>query len=463
MSTEAKKLTRRGFLKLSSLVAAGAAMTACQPSQAPQAPAEATTAPAGAAEAPKAEAGPVTLDYWFCWSGIYQEKQRKILDTFEQEFEGKIKVADLTVPSNIRDKMLTAVAANAAPDAAACFGDIVTLAAKGAFMAIDEYVKASSVIKLDALYQPRVAACKWRDKMFGFPYNCSAELLLWNSDVLNEVGVDPTKQIETWDELTQISKELVKYDENGNLSRAAYTNWFPRHSATWFWINGGDAYDSTNDKITIDQPQNVEGLQTLIDYAWNVYGDVAKADDFNAGAGSEAQGPFCVGAMAVTYAGDWDPSTYHSWCPSIKMWPQLFPKAAKGTELVAAGAGDFQAILRGAPHPDQAYQFIEWMVMKGNKMWTEAGVDTNCVVADAGIVRSDWPEIFGDKAAEVSKWWAQAAALTRPVENTPVYGFMNDELRRVFDLAIHKQMTASEALAEAQTNVQAEMDKYTIS
>jgi len=457
----AKRITRRDFLKLSSVAAAGAAMAACAPQPAAPAPA---AEPAGGAEAPQAEeAGPVTLNYWFCWSGIYQEKQRAILDVFEQEFDDQIKIADLTVPSNIRDKMLTAVAADAAPDCAACFGDVVTLAAKGAFISIDDYVKASSIIKLDALYEPRVQATFWRGKQFGLPYNCSAELLIWNSDVLNEVGVDPTKQIETWDEFTEVSKKIVKYDDNGNLARAAYTNWFPRHSATWFWINGGDAYDATNDKITIDQPQNVEGLQTLIDYAWNVYGDVAKADDFNAGAGAEAQGPFCIGAMAATYDGDWGPSTYHSWCPDIKMWPQLFPKAAKGTELVACGAGDFQAILRGAPHPDQAYQFIEWMVMKGNKMWTEAGVDTNCVVADAGIVRSDWPEIFGDKAAELSKWWAEAAALTKPVENTPVYGFMNDELRRVFDLAIHKQITAEEALAEAQQNVEAENEKYTVS
>ena len=460
MSQEAKKLTRREFVKLSSLVAAGATVAACAPS-APPAPA-ATTAPAGATAAPAAEAGPVTLNYWFCWSGIYQEKQRKILDAFETEFGGKIKIADLTVPSNIRDKMLTSVAANAAPDAAACFGDIVTLAAKGCFMNIDDYVKASSVIKLDALYQPRVQATMWRGKEYGFPYNCSSELLLWNVDVLKEVGVDATKQIETWDELTKVSKEVVKFDANGNLARAAYTNWFPRHNAAWFWINGGDAYDLKNDKITIDQPQNVDGLQTVIDYAWNVYGDVAKADDFNAGAGSAAQSPFCVGAMAAYYGGDWDPSTFNEWCPGIKMWPQLFPKAAKGTELVAVGAGDFMAILRGAPNPDQAYQFIEWMVMKGNKMWTEAGVDTNCVVADAGIVRSDWPAIFGDKAAEVSKWWAQTGTLTRPVENFPAYGYMNNELARVFDLAIHKQMTAAEALAEAQKNVTAENDKYTI-
>ena len=419
MSVPKVKLSRRNFLKVSSMVAAGSALAACAPVAAPaQQPAAAPQE--GGAAAPAEVAGPVTLEYWFCWPGIYQEKQRAILDVFEEEMNDQIKINDLSIASNIRDKLLTSVAAGEAPDNAACFGDLVSLAAKGAFVPVDEYVKASSIMKLDALYQPRVQATIWRNTQYGFPYNCSAELILWNSDILNEIGVDPTKQIETWDEMTEISKKIVTDDDSGMMTRAAYTNFVgPRHRAVWFWINDGDAYDATNDKITIDQPVNVEGLQTVINYAWDVYGDIGRADEFVAGGGSEAESPFCVGEMAATIDGDWGPSTYNTWCPGIKMWPQLFPRAANGTAPVAMGAGDFIGILRGAPHPDQAYQFAEWMVMKGNKMWTEAGVDTNCVVADAGIVREDWPEIFGDDAAELSKWWAEAGALTKAGRELP--------------------------------------------
>jgi ABC-type glycerol-3-phosphate transport system substrate-binding protein len=457
--TATQKLNRRDFLRLASLATAGAIAAACAPAAATPAP----KAEEQKAEAPQATA-PVTVEYWFCWPGIYQEKQRKILDTFENEIGGKIKVHDLSVPTNIRDKLLTAVAAGVSPDATACFGDIVSLAAKGAFLPIDEYVASSKIIQLDALYQARVKACYWRNKMFGFPYNCSAEILLLNRQIFEEAGLDATKQIETWAEFTDASKKMVKFDAQGNLTRAAFalTNWAPRHPSLYYWINGGDAYDAQADKITIDRPENVEGLQTIIDYVWNVYGDVAKADDFMAGAGTEAQGPFCTGTQAAVFAGDWDPSTYHGWCPTVKVWPALFPKGPKGKELVASGAGDFMSILRGAKNPAQAYQLIEWMVMKGNKMWTEAGVDTNCVKKDAGIVRSDWPDIFGDKAAELSKWWAQSAELARPVENFPAYGFMVNELNRVHDLAIHKKMTAAEALAEAQKNVVEEQDKYTV-
>jgi multiple sugar transport system substrate-binding protein len=446
-------LSRRDFLKLASTAVVGTALASCEPAAKPE----------ETKESVPSEEGPVTLEYWFCWSGLYQEIQREhVLNAFDKEFEGKIQVHDLPVPDDIRLKLLTAVAAGQSPDAAACFGDLISLAAQGAFMVIDDYVKASDVIELDELYEARLEACRWLSKQYGFPYNCSAELLLFNVELFEEAGIDWEKPFETWDEFTEVSKKLVKFDEQGDLTQVALTAWLIRHPALYFWCNGGEAYNADTNTLSIDDPRNVEGLQAVIDYAWDVYGDIAKADEFVAGAASEAESPVCVGMQAVDLVGDWMPSVYHEYCPDVRIWPYLFPKGPQGDEMVASNAGDFIGVPRGASHPDEAYEFVEWMVMKGNLMWTKAGIDTNCLKRDAGVVREDWPDIFGDRAAKVSKWWAEQMMHSRPVENTPVYGFMVDELNRVFDLAFHKAMTAEEALQEAQTNVSAEMDKYTI-
>lgn len=447
-------LTRRSFVKRSLVVLGTSLLAACAP-KGGEGPAKPTQAPAGtgAGEA-------VTLDYWFCWSGRYAEIQRKfVLDEFEKEFGGKIKINDLPVPSEITQKLLTAVAAGTPPDVANCFGALISLGVKGAFIPINEYVAASKTVNLDAIYPAALKSCIWKGVQYGFPYNCSSEMLIFNVDLFSQAGLDATKGPETWDEFTEMSKKLVKFNTDGSLQVAAFTNWFPRHLAAWFWINGGDAFNADTGELTINDPRNVEGLQTVINYAWDVYGDIAKADEFAAGAGSAAESPFCIGAQAVTYGGDWDPSTYHEWCPSVKIWPAQFPHGPQGTETVAVYAGDYIGICKGAKHPDEAYQFAEWMCMKGNLMWTKAGVDTNCIAGDAGVVRSDWPDIFGDKAAEIAKWWALSAQKARPVENFPAYSFMNAELQRVFDLAFHKQMTAKEALDEAQATVAEEIAK----
>ena len=450
---------RRVFLKRSLTVLGAAVVAGCTPA-APGAP-QATQAPVGepTAAQPAAE-GAVTLDYWFCWPGRYQEIQRKnVLDEFEKAVKGAIKINDLSVADAIGQKLLTAVAAGTPPDVANCFGAVIPLGVKGAFIPLNEYVAASKTVDLKAIYPAALAACVWQGKQYGFPYNCSSEMMIFNRDLFSAAGLDAEKGPETWAEFTDMSKKLVKFDGSGALEVAAFTAWTTRHNSAWFWCNGGESFNAETGELTIDTDRNVEGLQMVIDYAWNVYGDIAKADDFVAGAGSAAEGPFCIGAQAVTYGGDWDPSTYHEWCPDVKIWPAQFPKGPQGTEKVAAYAGDYIAVCKGAKHPAEAYQFAEWMCMTGNLMWTKAGVDTNCIAGDAGVVRSDWPDIFGDRAAEIAKWWALSAAKAKPVENFPAYSYMNDELARVFDLAFHKQMTAKEALAEAQKNVAEEMAK----
>ena len=228
------ELTRRGFMKRSLAVLGTMLIAGCAPKAAPQPGGEqATAAPAGATGG---EA--VTLEYWFCWSGRYQEIQRKyVLDEFEKAFEGKIKIHDLSVPSDIGQKLLTGVAAGTAPDVANCFGDVISLGAKGAFMVINDYVANSKVADMKLLYPPAVGSVIWQGKQYGFPYNCSSEMMIFNTELFEKAGLDPKKGPETWEEFTEMSKKLVQFDNSGALKVAAYTTWAPRHMVAWFWIN----------------------------------------------------------------------------------------------------------------------------------------------------------------------------------------------------------------------------------
>jgi len=70
--------SRRDFLRLASATAAGAVLASCTPKA--ESPAE------------PAASGPVNLEYWFCWSGRYQEIQRSICDAFQKEVGDKITV-----------------------------------------------------------------------------------------------------------------------------------------------------------------------------------------------------------------------------------------------------------------------------------------------------------------------------------------------------------------------------------
>ena len=64
------KLSRRDFLRMSALTAAGAVLAACQPAQPPaDEPAAEEEAPEPVEEAPPEE--PVVVQYWFGWGGTY--------------------------------------------------------------------------------------------------------------------------------------------------------------------------------------------------------------------------------------------------------------------------------------------------------------------------------------------------------------------------------------------------------
>ncbi len=378
---------------------------------------------------------------------------------------GAIKIDHLGVPSDVTQKLLTAVAAGDPPDVATCFGALIPLAAKGAFVPIDEYVTASTTIRLDDLYPSPLAATKWKGKQYGFPYNCSCEMLLVNRGLMEEAGIEVAEGDapdgwgpSTWDEFTEISKRLVKFDDSGFIQVAAYVNWYVRHNTMWFWANGATPYDPATNTLSLTTDQCAEGWQMVANYAWELYGDVSKADAFLEGQGTGADSPFCTVQQAAMYAGSAQPPRIVDWCPDVQPWPWKFPAGPQGTHKITMGGGDYTGILTGSKHPFESYQFMEWMVMEGNELWK---YDPPCCMSQAGAVKPEWETAFGAEYGQtIATWWEQGLKDAGPVEDFPSYSLMNDELRRVFELVLHKQVTVEEGLAEVQANVQADMEKY---
>lgn len=380
------RVNRRHFLLGSSLALGTTMLAACGGASTP-APAAPGTAAAGSTAAGSPE--PITLRYWVCWAGEYADHERvAILDLYEEKMGGAIKIDHLGVPSDVTQKLLTAVAAGDPPDVATCFGALIPLAAKGAFVPIDEYVTASTTIRLDDLYPSPLAATKWKGKQYGFPYNCSCEMLLVNRGLMEEAGIEVAEGDDpdgwgpsTWDEFTEISKRLVKFDDSGFIQVAAYVNWYVRHNTMWFWANGATPYDPATNTLSLTTDQCAEGWQMVANYAWELYGDVSKADAFLEGQGTGADSPFCTVQQAAMYAGSAQPPRIVDWCPDVQPWPWKFPAGPQGTHKITMGGGDYTGILTGSKHPFESYQFMEWMVMEGNELWK---YDPPCCMSQAG-------------------------------------------------------------------------------
>ena len=70
---------------------------------------------------------------------------------------------------------------------------------------------------LDDIYDNILAAGSVGDNLYGIGYLADARMLVYNTELFEEAGLDPNSPPTTWDELLEYHEKLVKKDENGNV------------------------------------------------------------------------------------------------------------------------------------------------------------------------------------------------------------------------------------------------------
>ncbi len=68
-------------------------------------------------------------------------------------------------------------------------------------------------------------------KLYSMPFNSSNPILYYNKTLFKEAGLDPNKPPQTFEEVIELGRKLVKRDEQGNIVQTAIT--WPFH--TWFF------------------------------------------------------------------------------------------------------------------------------------------------------------------------------------------------------------------------------------
>jgi sn-glycerol 3-phosphate transport system substrate-binding protein len=58
------------------------------------------------------------------------------------------------------------------------------------------------------------------NKMYSMPFNSSAPVMYYDKNAFKEVGLDPEKPPQTYDEVIAAARKLVKKDANGNITRS---------------------------------------------------------------------------------------------------------------------------------------------------------------------------------------------------------------------------------------------------
>ena len=150
--------------------------------------------------------------------------------------------------------------------------DMFTLIDEEAIVPFDDFIKTDDdKAWLKSFYPAFMENSQTGGKTWGIPFQRSTIVLYWNKEAFKEVGLDPEKPPQTWDEMTTLAQKLTKRDANGNV-----TQWGVQIPSSGFpyWLfqglttpAGAVLMNPAGTEVYFDKPEVTTALQYWIDLA----------------------------------------------------------------------------------------------------------------------------------------------------------------------------------------------------
>ena len=474
MRKETRRISRRRFLALTGVGASGALLAACAPQVVTQ-QVEVTREVEKAVEVevtrevetevqvevtPASE--PTTLFVlWNNWGDLFNELMKKVGDNY-MALNPNVTV-EWDFNQQWREKLLTSIAAGTPPDMT--YTNLranSNLANDGALLPIDSYMVLTGLVREDFITS-QWDASMWDGKLYACPGGTDFLALFYNKSMMEEAGLDPEKPPTSAAEFVDQSMALLKTDSNGSITQLG---WSPDafQFKQWGFLFGGEWYDEKNQKVTADDPANVEALNWIKSYT-----DELDPDQLTAFNGSlpdfySPGNAFGTKKTGFRYDGFWAYDPLDQYAPDIDYGVALYP-TKEGTEEERSlywTDGWMVAMPSNSTQADATWNFIKYGFV--DEAW-KTGCDTlngNTVIAqmpqfDACLADKLGPDnrmtpylpVFSQTGLYATKFWPAM----------PVNAEYDDEVNRAYDFVIRGEKTAEEALAEVTATIQASLDK----
>jgi multiple sugar transport system substrate-binding protein len=473
-----QQLSRRNLLRLAGAGAGAAFLAACAPAATPTAApttAPATAAPATAVPAATAAStGPaVAIDFWtpggsqpFC-AGF---------DTVAADFMKAQpgitvnKVNCYSASGSYDDALQTQIAAGNPPDSTIIWTSPVVYAARGAALALDDLMASSKYSQL-ANWAPGVlASCQWKGKTYGLPATAGTYGIYYNADAFAAKGI-PTDRAsfpKTWDDFKKLSAEFVQW--NGDtLVSAGFMPWTdPQQLNIWSALNGGQLFDSANQKYTIDSDQNIAMMQYALDWLNEQYkGDWTKvqaSDNWDSYADGQGRPPAFQGGKLIMHSnGFWlNGDMYNADFKGWSKWDVAqFPVGPSGTKTASGFWPNWLILPKGSKHPAEAFKYLDYIAGEGIKVWFSNIPD---LPANKQVPTTLIPKVVVDKrgqdfATDVTNFFRKQMDVVTPMWTSPVQAFSDDQMQKAAAAIISKTTSPKDALGAAQKASQAELER----
>src|SRR5690348_12417618 len=214
-----------------------APMAAATDTTAPAAAATNTSAPAAATAAGTAAPAPtatpyptvpappgaVKLTFWYGLTGFNGGVVQQVINKFNTS-QTKYYVEGIQQPNydDTINKLNTSLAGGSLPSLVQVY-DIGTqrMIDSKRIIPVQDFVEKDNQQALVKDLEPAVASYYTvNGKLYSMPFNSSAPVLYYDKNAFKEVGLDPDKPPQTYDEVFAAAQKLVKKDANGKIIRS---------------------------------------------------------------------------------------------------------------------------------------------------------------------------------------------------------------------------------------------------
>lgn len=379
-------------------------------------------------------------------------------------------VCGLGQDTEFTQALIGSITAGTPPDISMLWDSPVSLGAQGAFMPLDDMMKGSK-IPLETWPAGLLSSCQFKGVTYGLPVTAGVYSMWYNQEILEAKGIpsDRASFPKTWAEMRKMSKEFTVWDGDRLAVAGFIPNRIPETMAIWSALNGGMLFDEAYLKYTIDSEQNVEMMSFFLEWLDEEYkGDanlIDRSGNFKEAYpdGTTGLGPaFREGRQAGLMSGSWllgdifaDP------VPTFERWSLAAnPIGPSGTASVSGTWPNWFVIPVGSRNPQAAFDYLSYLAVEGSVEWYQQipDVPTNSQVrakAPKGLVEKRGQEVADD----ITAFLGEQAAIVTPMWNSPVQSFGTDQIARALEKIYTKASSVKDALSEAQTATQAELER----
>lgn len=383
---------------------------------------------------------PVKLTFWNNWDNVNMEVMDEIVATFNAEHPN-IQVENVFQPyADMMTLLQTSIAGDNVPDVAAV--DLIflpQLVATGGVESLDDFVAGDADVNIDDFY-PRLAQYDVIDgKRYALPVSTNNMQLIWNKDLFEKAGLDPSIPPTTWEEMQAMAAKCQNLAE-GIVGFEYYTQpvgegitW---QFQVWLWAAGGQFLNEDNSAAAFN---TAEGLTAL-----TYVSDMLKGN----GAQPGPWGLFGEQKACMQLDGSWL-FGYRKDAPFA--WDIALVPAPAGGESATNVGGEHAFVFAGSPNKDAAWEFVKYITSpEVQLLWNQR---TGFLPVRQSVAENpDYLTWVNETEPRMQPFVeGMAYAHTRPA--TPKYNEVSNAFATEIQRALLGEATPEEALASAEAAV----------